>query len=1169
MSHKVLSVAEMIHNDILRKLTSTPSLVSLTSAVKARRCLVADAVPPAARPVLIAALAMQLDEPLLVVVPRQNHADDLAFTLSQLLPEFLVVAWQAPETLPYDIFTQDRSLAADRTWFLTQLRSTTPGVFIVPARGLTQLLPKPTTAETRRMTLQVGQELQPRLLLEFLTQNGYASAPLVQYPASFSRRGGIIDFWPPGSDAAIRVEFFGDEIEAIRCFDPATQRTTERLDTLTVLPVSEVPISTYRLAAAKLQELDTRSLRPEVLAEWKRLLERLERGDLVPPPEFVLPFLLSDPATLLDYHAPERPVIILDPGAVRLAFEQFEQQAEEFREISELSGELPRSLPRPYHASASLLHELNHRPVLWLGATSDASRCSIESSDLGFTTGVPTVAGRLDALPALLTPYGEKGYTIMIVTEHPDRLLQRLAEWERTLGDELPKSSVTVARGRLPGGWAHHEAKVLTLTDRELYGISRLPSPRHRRHRPISDDLLSKLTPGVYVVHIDHGVARYGGLVSLVINGVHREYLLLEYADNDRLYLPVDQLDRITLYEGFDAEPKLTRLGSPEWARIKRRVHEAVRELAFELLQLYAAREATPGIAFGPDTAWDRELEESFPYEETPDQWRAIQEVKADMERPRPMDRLLCGDVGFGKTEVALRAAFKAVNNGYQVALLVPTTVLALQHYNTFRERLAPYPVRVEMLSRLCTKAEQREIIAGLRSGSVDIVIGTHRLLQRDVEFKRLGLVIIDEEHRFGVAHKEHFKRLRTNVDVLTMTATPIPRTLYLALSGVRDLSLIATPPVERTPVRTFVTPARDTIIREAIVRELTRGGQVYVVHNRVQSITAFADRLRALVPEARLAVAHGQMPEAELERIIVAFIEREFDVLVCTAIIESGVDIPSVNTIIIDQAHQLGLTQLYQLRGRVGRRHQRAYAYLLYDDRRPLSREAQARLEAIQQATELGAGLQIALRDLEIRGAGNILGPEQSGHIAAVGLELYTQLLARAVTEVRQGRPIEEAPSVTVDLPVEATIPTDYCGDEAVRMSLYQRFAAIRTAAQLDALILELRDRFGPLPESVQRLVDLAHLRLWANRLGLASIVERDGEVFIRPVVGTRLDPEYLRRLIGPGVYVTPNQVRLVTTRLACTLWEAIQHVLREIEARRATVFLSAPAVPASTPAQ
>lgn len=1159
----------MIQTDVLGKLISAPSIVSLTSTLRLRRCVVADAVPPAARPALIAALAVRSGEPLLVVVPRQNHADDLAYAIAQLLPEFPVISWQAPETLPYDIFTQDRSLAADRTWFLAQLRNATSGVFIVPARGLTQLLPQPTTVDARSLTLRAGRELRPMLLLEFLTESGYAAAPLVQHPASFSRRGGIIDFWPPGSEAAIRVEFFGDEIEAIRRFDPATQRTTDRLETITVLPISDVPISTYRLAAAKLRALDTRSLRPEVLAEWSRLLDRLERGELVPPPEFALPFLLSDAATILDYHAPDRPVVILDPGAVQLALEQFERQAEEFRDISELSGELPRGLPRPYHTSAFILHTLTHHPVLWLGASSEPSGCSAEPSDLGFTAGVPTVTGRLDTLPALLEPYRVEGYTIGIVTEQPDRILQRLTEWAQTSRPELSDAAVTVARGRLPGGWAHREAKVLILTDRELYGLTRLPSPRRRGHRPTSTDLLSKLTPGVYVVHVDHGIARYGGLVSLVINGVHREYLLLEYADNDRLYLPVDQLDRITLYEAFDVEPKLTRLGSPEWARVKRRVHEAVRELAFELLQLYAAREATSGIAFGPDTAWDRELEESFPYEETPDQWRAIQEVKADMERPRPMDRLLCGDVGFGKTEVALRAAFKAVNNGYQVAILVPTTVLALQHYNTFRERLAPYPVRVEMLSRLCTKVKQREIITGLRTGSVDIVIGTHRLLQRDVEFKRLGLVIIDEEHRFGVAQKEHFKRLRTNVDVLAMTATPIPRTLYLALSGVRDLSIIATPPIERTPVRTFVTPARDAIIREAILRELARGGQVYVVHNRVQSINAFADRLRALVPEARFAVAHGQMPEAELERIILAFIEREFDVLVCTAIIESGVDIPSVNTIIIDQAHQLGLTQLYQLRGRVGRRHQRAYAYLLYDDRRPLSREAQARLEAIQEATELGAGLQIALRDLEIRGAGNILGPEQSGHIAAVGLELYTQLLARAVQEVREGRPIEDAPSVTVDLPVEATIPTDYCGDEAVRMSLYQRFAAIRTTAQLDDLVLELRDRFGPLPESVQRLVDLAHLRLWANRLGLASIVERDGEVFIRPVVGTRLDPERLRRMIGPGVYVTPNQVRLVTSRLACTLWDALQRVLQEIETRRATVLLGAPAAPASASAR
>lgn len=1157
------SVEAMSLEAVLERIERTRSFQRVRSHLASRCSVSIEGLPASARPWVLAVLARQLSGPLLVIVPRQIHADELAEAIGQLVPNLPVAAWPAPETLPYDIFTYDRTTAADRTWFLERLAGNDPALVIVPARGLTELLPPASALRTRQLTLQIGKHLTPEQLVSHLVASGYALSPLVQQPGCYSRRGGIVDFWPPGTDQAVRVEFFGDEIESLRAFDATTQRTVGRLDHVSILPISEVPVSSYLEAAARLRALDLSTLRPEVALEWQRLCDRLERGQLVPAPELVLPFLLPKPATLLDYHDPSCPIVVVDPGAVQLALEQFERQAEELRETSEQSGELPPGLPRPHHSVRSVWEALLARTVLWLGtATAMPEGEAATDAVAGFSSSVPTLGGRLHALHEQIAPYVKERYTIVIVTEQPDRLHQVLEEHSSRVRPAAGKPpAVIVERGRLPGGWLHEEAGVLLLTDRELFGLRRFPrSTRRRRSSASSGDLLSRLVPGVYVVHVDHGIARYGGLVTLTINGVQREYLLLEYADNDRLYLPVDQLDRITLYESFDGEPKLTRLGSPEWSRIKRRVREAVRELAFELLQLYAAREATPGIAFGPDTAWDRELEESFPYEETADQLRAIQEVKADMESPRPMDRLLCGDVGFGKTEVALRAAFKAVNNGYQVAILVPTTVLALQHYETFRERLAPYPVRVEMLSRLRSKIEQREIVQGIRDGSVDIVIGTHRLLQRDVQFKRLGLVIIDEEHRFGVAQKEHFKRLRTNIDVLAMTATPIPRTLYLALSGLRDLSVIATPPVERTPVRTFVTPARDSVIREAILRELARGGQVYVVHNRVQTINSFADRLRTLVPEARIAIAHGQMPESELEQIIIAFIEKEYDVLVCTAIIESGIDIPSVNTIIIDRADQLGLTQLYQLRGRVGRRHLRAYAYLLYDDRRPLSPEAQARLEAIQEATELGAGFQIALRDLEIRGAGNILGPEQSGHIAAVGLELYTQLLARAVQEVREGRPIEDAPSVTVDLPLEATIPPEYCGDEAVRMSLYQRFAALRTPEQLEDLIAELRDRFGPLPEPVRRLADLAALRLWANRLGLASILERDGEVYIRPVVGARLDRERLRRAIGTGVYVTPNQVRLVISRLDVPLFEAIQVVLREIETRRATVLLGTP---------
>ncbi|GBD15769.1 Transcription-repair-coupling factor [bacterium HR26] len=1141
------------------------------------QALEVESVPVAARAPLLASLIRQLERRLLILTARHDQAFELQDALSTYLPSGQSpLLWPAPETLPYDLLVPDRAASAERVALLRRLATDPSAVVIAPVRALTQLLSPPETLWSQALELRVGATLSLRAFLARLLAAGYQRAAVVGAPGQFSHRGGIVDLWSPGSRLALRVELFGDEIESIRRFDPETQRSVERIQEASVLPPVEVDQSRLAEAVERLCRVDTGSLRPEVLAEWERLLAHLERGELAPGPELFAPFFLDRPVSLLDYLPATHLVVVMDPGAVYLALEQIDVQAQELRATLEDSGELPRDLPLPYHPLERVLEQVGRMHQLLLGSRPPqwpAGGVTPFAAQDRYTTDLPNLAGRLGQLPSLVEQFTAGGWRLVLASEQRDRLTELLEEHgifprvqkESPIGPDghgaapLEPGTVEVARERLNGGWKYAGQRLLVLSDRELFGYRRAARRPSGRPRATSADLLQRLKPGSYVVHVEHGIARYGGLVTLEISGVTREYLLLEYADNDRLYLPVDQLDRITLYESFDGEPSLTRLGSPEWSRIKRRVRQAVRELAFDLLQLYAAREAAVGHAFSPDTAWDHELEESFPYEETPDQLRAIQEIKADMERPRPMDRLLCGDVGFGKTEVAVRAAFKAVNDGFQVAILVPTTVLALQHYTTFQQRLAPFPVRVEMLSRLRDRREQAEIVEAIARGEVDIVIGTHRLLQRDVRFKRLGLVIIDEEQRFGVAHKEHFKRLRTNVDVLTMTATPIPRTLYLALSGIRDLSVINTPPLDRAPVRTFVTPARDTVVREAILREIARGGQVYVVHNRVQSISHLAARLQRLVPEARFAIAHGQMPEEELERVILAFIRQEFDVLVCTTIIESGVDIPNVNTIIIDQAHTLGLTQLYQLRGRVGRSYQRAYAYLLYDDRKPLSKEAQARLEAIQEATELGAGFQIALRDLEIRGAGNVLGPEQSGHIAAVGFELYTQLLARAVEEIKQGRPIEEPTSVTIDLPVEATIPESYCGDEAVRMSLYQRFARIRTLGELRELVDELVDRFGPLPPPVERMVDLARLRVRANGIGITSIIERDGEVYIRPVIGTRLDQAALRRQLGPGVYVTPHQVRLVTARLATDAWQAVVAVLDAIEEASATLLLSA----------
>ncbi|HLY30949.1 MAG TPA: transcription-repair coupling factor, partial [Ktedonobacterales bacterium] len=670
--------------------------------------------------------------------------------------------------------------------------------------------------------------------------------------------------------------------------------------------------------------------------------------------------------------------------------------------------------------------------------------------------------------------------------------------------------TLTIVHGRLSEGWHSRSLALSVFTDAEVYGWSRRHGEQ-RRATTTPSAFLFELRPGDYVVHQDHGIGRFEGLIKLDNGENEREYLLIQYAGKDRLYIPTDQLDRVTRYIGMgDTAPSLSKLGGGEWVRAKQRAKESATDIARDLLRLYSVRETIVGHPYPPDEEqpWLQELEEGFPYEETPDQAHAIADVKADMERARPMDRLVCGDVGYGKTEVALRAAFKAVLDQKQVAILAPTTVLALQHFNTFSERLKPYPVRVELLSRFRSEKEQRETIKDLERGVVDIVIGTHRLLQKDVQFHDLGLLVIDEEQRFGVAHKERLKQLRAEIDVLTLSATPIPRTLYMSLAEVRDMSVIETPPHERLPIRTYIREADDDLIREAILREIDRGGQVFYVHNRVRGIQTVAQHLRTLVPETKFAVAHGQMEEDQLEQVMLDFSAGEANVLVCTTIIENGLDIPNANTIIVNNAGYFGLAQLYQLRGRVGRSSQQAYAYFLYHKDAKLSAVAEQRLRAIFEATELGAGFRIAMKDLEIRGAGNLLGAEQSGFISAVGFELYTRLLADAIAEMQDeqrmagattGKPTAAIPQIAIELPISAYIPDDYINDSTLKMVFYQRMANLERPEQVEALALEMTDRFGAPPEPTTNLLTLVRLKTEALALGYQSISARDGEVTLR----------------------------------------------------------------------
>ncbi|MDQ3809386.1 MAG: transcription-repair coupling factor, partial [Chloroflexota bacterium] len=1020
-----------------------------------------------------------------------------------------------PETdaLPYDRLPNDPDKLAERLGTLQRLAgvggATGAPLVVASARATMDLLLDPTSFRFSHRLVRRGQQLPPAELAAEWLRLGYEPSPLVDQPGLFSRRGGILDVYPPGGEA-LRIELWGDEVETIRLFDPATQRSIGQLEQCSIGPAHEVLPRPLPLSI----KLD--SLRPQFAEPFHRDLRLLRQGSQAfGALEFYRGFLAS--ATLLDYLPADGILAVDSSEAVAATAREFEDQVEQLHADLLQRGEVPPGLARPYRSWAEVSRTLP-RDLARLEVTFDPDGESLP------LVHAPRFGGRLE--PFLTSLVDRRHETAVVVSQQSGRLAELLQEQGLSVAakDELPKQpgAVELVNGLLKEGWVADELGLALFTDSEIFGWTkqRRAAPTRRavseRAAAARENFIADLAPGDLVVHVDHGIARYGGLVRTPLGARpdqeqhlqlpgHAEFLLLHYAEGDNLYVPVSQADRVGRYVGAgEADPPLTRLGSGDWVRAKARVRRSVRDLAHELMELYGARAALQGHGYPPDTQWQIELEGSFPFEETPDQVLAIADVKRDMESPRPMDRLLVGDVGFGKTEVALRAAFKAVQDGRQVAVLVPTTVLAQQHFNTFRDRLQPFPVNVEMLSRFRSEREQRQILAGLAAGSVDICIGTHRLLSRDVEFKNLGLVVIDEEQRFGVAHKERLKQLRKEVDVLTLTATPIPRTLHMGLVGVRDLSVLETAPEARLPVRTYVTDYDDGLVAEAILREIDRGGQVYFVNNRVQGIETIANRLRRLVPEARVAVAHGQMPEEQLEQTMLAFAEGEHDVLVCTTIIESGLDIPNANTLIVNSAHRFGLAQLYQLRGRVGRGASRAYAYLLYARDMSLSEIAQERLKTIFEATELGAGMRIAMKDLEIRGAGNLLGAAQSGHIAAVGFDLYTRLLAEQV-ELLKARHNGSTPLAfergwaSLDLPLNGFIPPEYVSDDAVRLRLYQRFSAVEDDLGLASLVAELEDRFGPLPEPTQHLVYLTSLRLRASEAGVEAITATHDEVIVK----------------------------------------------------------------------
>ena len=1043
----------------------------------------------AARLPVLAALNRLVQGPFLLVTDRADHALTLFDELSLWAPEAPRLLFPEPTSLFYEKTAWGPGTRRERLLVLTALASYhLPGareggeaahpILVAPARALmVRTLPRREFLKATR-TLKPGQSASPEALARDWVALGYEYVNTVIAPGEFTRRGGILDIWAPAATQPTRIEFFGDEIESLRHFDPATQRTIKPHDRLLVTPAREF-------------------LSP---AEANTPFEE--------PSEFYIPLLHPSPASPLDYLPRQALVLFDDLQAVQDAVQDVEEQAVALRREALAEGAFAEDYPLPYLSWSELADSLPRGRTLELGGTAGDEQ-GLRALNLPdrFVAG-PRYAGRLKPFMEHVTERAGDGEQVVIVSRQSARLKELWSEQHLEAHPYAPSfvdSSLTEGFTFIPVS----APPVHLFTDGEIFGWRR-PEPR-QRPRAVAESpegAYADLQAGDYVVHADHGIGIFVGLVNRTIDGIEREYLCIEYADEAQLYVPVHQADRITRYVGADNRtPTLSRLGGAEWRNVKGHVKEAVVEVAQDLLDLYAQRSVVEGYAFAPDTAWQQELEASFPYVETEDQVRVLGEVKSDMEISRPMDRLICGDVGYGKTEVALRAAFKAVMDGKQVALLVPTTVLAQQHYQTFCQRLAAFPVMVEMLSRFRSPQEQREIVRKLIEGSVDIVIGTHRLLSSDVKFKDMGLLIIDEEQRFGVAHKEALKKMRSEVDVLTLTATPIPRTLYMTLTGVRDISTINTPPEERLPSITHVGPYAPRLVRQAILRELERGGQVFFVHNRVQTIGAMYQHLAHLVPEARIAIAHGQMAEHVLSERMRQFSEGDVDVLLSTSIIESGLDIPNANTLIVDRADSFGLAQLYQLRGRVGRGAQRAYAYFFKHTRRPSTIEGRERLETIAENTQLGAGYSIAMRDLEIRGAGDILGTRQHGHIAAIGFHLYTRLLADAVRRLRplqaplpgDGRPLPPPIPANVDLPMPASIPATYVTDKIMRLRLYRRMADLRSLEEVDSLEEEFKDRFGELPEAVSNLLYQIKVKLLAERAGLSSISSENGQLVLR----------------------------------------------------------------------
>jgi len=1100
------------------------------------------------RQVMIASLFAELNQPLFVMTHNMFSAQKIAEDLAECVSEEHVLLYPAQELMAAEAAVASPDILARRIEVLTKLASGYRGIIVAPYAGIRRLLPVKETFTTFRIELKLGDTLPLEQFLKRMVELGYERVERVESKGEMSVRGGIVDFYPLTMASGVRIEWFDDEIDSIRTFDVNDQRSIEKFESMAILPCREILADAtrfasaaqgaYELLEAQMAKMTDRKAKDLLLEGIGHDMERLREGNHFTGLYQYISLLYPERHTLFDYLPKDTVLIVDEPGRLIETAKQLERD-----EVDWVTHSLQEGKALPALTLSKSYESLMHRkafPTIYSSLFLRQVPQTQPQNIVNFMCrAMQNFHGQMNLLKSEMERWKKTGSKVLLLAageERMDRVLRVLGDY----GIEPPQ----IVNGNLQAGFEMPSLHLVVITEGEMF------TQKQRKARKVDKKLenaeriknYQELKVGDYVVHVNHGIGKYVGIGTLLVGGIHKDYLHILYAGGDKLSVPIDQIDLVQKYVGSEEkEPKVYKLGGAEWNRVKTKARSSVKDIADDLIKLYAQRQQAPGFAFTKDSVYQHEFESLFPYDETHDQLRAIEEIKDDMEKSQPMDRLLCGDVGYGKTEVAIRAAFKAAIDGKQVAVLVPTTILAQQHFETFKERFADFPFEIQVLSRFRSKKEQTDTIKGVKKGTIDIVIGTHRLLSQDIVFKDLGLLIVDEEQRFGVSHKEKLKRLKANVDVLTLTATPIPRTLHMSMLGVRDLSVIETPPENRFPVQTYVVEHSGALVREAIERELAREGQVYYLFNRVQGITQMADFISTLVPDAKVAVAHGQMGEQELEKTILDFLDGEFDVLVSTSIIETGVDIPNVNTLIVHDADKMGLSQLYQLRGRVGRSNRIAYAYFTYQRDKVLTEVAEKRLQSIKEFTELGSGFKIAMRDLAIRGAGNLLGAEQHGFIASVGFDLYSQMLAEEIAKQKlmiTGAPAEtpEEFQMTVEIQLDAYLPSDYIYDSMQKIEIYKKVAAIRSLHSAADLYDELVDRFGDPPLAVQNLLAVARLKVYGAEYRIESLSQK-GDDFILTVHEDQNGRIEGQKLFEISSSFPPNRVRLTAgTQLQIT---------------------------------